>query len=608
MNILVLNVGSSSIKAAIVHSETGLRSFSAEVERVPSQPLAHFSDGVEVEFPEAGHEAVLRALMPFLRNKIKDLAVRGIGHRVAHGGSKFDRPVKLSPELVLELEELNDLAPIHNPLIMMGVRIGMDFFPELPHVAVFDTSFHHTLPKRAHTYALPKSIREKFQIRRFGFHGTSHEYIVELAASHLDRDIKDMRIISCHLGSGCSVAAIEYGRSVDTSMGMTPLEGLVMSTRSGDLDPGLFYYLMKKGNYSPEQLNDLLNLESGLKGLSGGSGDMRDILEKSAAGDEDARLALQVFTYRTMKYIGAYAAVMGGVDAILFTGGIGENSEEVRHRIVQKLHFLGALHDEDLNNDIRLSDENPLAVFSSPNSRVKLMAIKTDEQLAIARKAKSIIQGEDAVNTVPRIPIAISARHIHLQRETVEALFGEGHELSVHKWLSQPNQFAAKETVTIIGPKNKIEHVRILGPCRDHDQVEISRTDEFFLGIDAPIRESGRIENTPGIKLVGPKGTVVLQEGVICAWRHIHMSPTEAAVFGVEDRDIVDVAVVNGSERALVFGNVLIRVSENFILEMHIDTDEGNAAEIDSGDAGALMATKSKGVLQKKRIMSSVFK
>ncbi|MCB9283122.1 MAG: acetate/propionate family kinase [Lewinellaceae bacterium] len=608
MNILVLNVGSSSIKAAIVHSETGLRSFSVEVERVPTQPVAHFSDGAQIEFSECGHEAVLRALMPFLRSKMKELAVRGIGHRVAHGGSRFDQPVLLDPELVLELEELNDLAPIHNPLIMQGVRIGMEYFPELPHVAVFDTSFHHTISKRVYTYALPKWLREKYHIRRYGFHGTSHEYVVELAASHLDRDIREMRIISCHLGSGCSIAAIEYGRSVETSMGMTPLEGLVMSTRSGDIDPGLFYYLMKKGNFSAEELNDILNLESGLKGLSGHSADMRDIIEQSAAGDEDSRLALQVFTHRIIKYIGAYTAVMGGVDAIIFTGGIGENSSVVRYRVGQKLHYLGALLDEDVNNDIALTDAQPVSKFSSPNSRVQLLAVKTDEQLAIARKAKAVVVGEHNVNPNPRIPVAISARHVHLRQETVEALFGKDHQLHIHKWLSQPGQYAAVETVTLVGPKNKLENVRILGPCRDYDQVEISRTDEFFLGIDAPIRESGRIENTPGIKLIGPKGEVVLPEGVICAWRHIHMSPTDAAMFGVEDRDVVDVAVINGSERDLVFGNVLIRVSEDFVLEMHIDTDEGNAAEIDSGDTGALMATQSKGVLQKRRIMSPVFK
>jgi len=609
MNILVLNVGSSSIKAAIVHSETGKRSFSVEVERVPFKPVATFSDGVTVDFPEPGHEPVLRALMPFLRNKIKDLGVRGIGHRIAHGGSKFDRTIRLTPDRVLELEELNDLAPIHNPLIMLGVRIGMEFFPDMTHVAVFDTSFHHTLPKRAYTYALPKELREQYNIRRYGFHGTSHEYVVELAASHLDRDIKELRIISCHLGSGASIAAIEYGRSVDTSMGMTPLEGMVMGTRSGDLDPGLFYYLTKKTGKTAEELNEMFNLESGLKGLSGKSADMRDILDLSAAGDEDARLAVQVFTYRALKYIGAYAAVMGGVDAIIFTGGIGENSDEIRHKITQKLHYLGALLDEDLNSAVKLSDKKPVAVFSSANSRVKLLAIRTDEQLAIAKKARGVIQGEDSVNTVPRIPVAISARHIHLRQETVDALFGEGHQLQVHKMLSMAGQFAAKETVTIVGPKNKIENVRILGPCRDVDQVEISRTDEYFLGIDAPVRESGRVENTPGIKIIGPKGTVVLQEGVICAWRHIHMSPEDAATFGVEDRDIVDVAVVNGSERSLTFGNVLIRVGENYVLEMHIDTDEGNAAEIESGDTGALlMATSSKGVLQKRRIMSSVFK
>jgi acetate kinase len=608
MNVLVLNVGSSSIKAAILHSETGLCSFSVDVERVTSNPVAHFSDGVEIEFSEAGHEAVLRALMPFLRSRIREMAVRGVGHRVAHGGDRFVEPVLLDPTVVLDLEELNDLAPIHNPLIMLGVRIGMEYFPELPHAAVFDTSFHHTLPRRAYTYALPKELREKYNLRRYGFHGTSHEYVVELAASHLDRDIRELRIISCHLGSGCSVAAIEFGRSVDTSMGMTPLEGLVMGTRSGDIDPGLFYYLMKRGNYTIEELNDLLNLESGLKGLSGGSADMRDIIERSNAGDEEARLALSVFSYRILKYIGAYAAVMGGVDAILFTGGIGENSSVVRSRIAQRLHYLGALLDEDLNNDVNLTERDPVAKFSAPNSRVQMLAVKTNEQLAIARKTKALIQGEGKVNPNPRIPVAISARHIHLRQETVEALFGKGHQLSVHKWLSQPNHYAAKETVTLVGPKNRLENVRILGPCRNYDQVEISRTDEFFLGIDAPIRESGRVENTPGIRLIGPKGEVVLQQGVICAWRHIHMSPEDAAVFGVEDRDIVDVAVINNNERDLVFGNVLIRVSPDYILEMHIDTDEGNAAEITSGDTGALMATPSKGVLQKRRIMSQVFK
>ena len=608
MNILVLNVGSSSIKAAIIHSETGLRSFTVEVERVTDKPVARFSDGAQIEFTESGHEPVLRALMPFLRTKIRDLKVQGIGHRVAHGGSRFDEPVELTRELIYELEELNDLAPIHNPLIMQGVRIGMEYFPDLPHVAVFDTSFHHTLPKRAYTYALPAWLTEKYNLRRYGFHGTSHEYVVELAASHLDRDLRELRIISCHLGSGCSVTAIEFGRSVETSMGMTPLEGLPMSTRSGDIDPGLFYYLLKKG-YTIDELNDMLNLESGLKGISGKSGDMRDIQELAASGDENARLALQVFTHRVLKYIGAYAAVMGGVDAIIFTGGIGEHSSEVRNRITQKLHYLGAIADEDLNHDARLSHQKPVVCFSTPNSRVRLLAVKTDEQLAIARKSRSVIAGEGKVNVLaPRIPVAISARHVHLRQETVEKLFGKGHELQVHKWLSQPNQYAAKETVTIVGPKNKIENVRILGPCRDYDQVEISRTDEFFLGIDAPIRESGRIENTPGIKLIGPKGTVILEKGVICAWRHIHMSPQDAAVFGVEDRDVVDVAVINNSERDLVFGNVLIRVHPEYILEMHIDTDEGNAAEIEGGHTGALVVTTSTGVMQKRRIMSSVFK
>ena len=236
-------------------------------------------------------------------------------------------------------------------------------------------------------------------------------------------------------------------------------------------------------------------------------------------------------------------------------------------------------------------------------SRVKLLAVRTDEHLAIARECGRLIEKADAVNTLPTIPVAISARHIHLRQETVDQLFGKGHELKVRKWLSQPGQFAAEETVTVVGPRNTIERVRVLGPVRSKDQLEISRTDEFFLGIDAPVRESGKAENTPGCKLIGSAGEFNLEDGVICAWRHIHMTPEDAAIFGVADRDIVEVAVGSG-ERSLTFGSVLIRVSPKYKLEMHIDTDEGNAAEINTGEEGVLQETSGSGTLQKRRVVA----
>lgn len=601
MQILVLNCGSSSVKAAVYELPSETLILQVDVERVPTGPICTFSDGTEVAGLPPNHEGVLEALLPEILKRLPEGHLDGIGHRVAHGGSTFDRAVRITPEVIQKIEQLNELAPLHNPVNVKGIKIARALYPDTLQVAVFDTSFHHTLPKRARMYALPYLLNEKYDLRRYGFHGTSHEYVGRKAADYLGADFRDLRLITCHLGSGCSVAAIEYGRSVETSMGMTPLEGLVMGTRPGDVDPGVLTYLAEKENLSAGALNELLNKHSGLKGLSGFSGDMRDIIERASQGDEHCRLALQVFAHRVKKYIGAYAAVMGGVDAIIFTGGIGENSPVVRNRVCQRLQYLGAHQEEDLNQDIQLSAHHPIGEFSAPNSRVRLLAIRTNEQKAIAMKVMGLLKELDAVNTLPLIPIAVSARHVHLQQKTVDALFGPGYELTVKKWLSQPGQFAANETVTLVGPRNSMERVRILGPCRNLDQVEISRTDEFFLGLDAPIRESGRVENTPGIKLIGPAGTVNLKEGVICAWRHIHMTPDDAALFGVKDRDVVDVAV-QSNDRSLTFGNVLIRVSPNYKLEMHIDTDEGNAAEILPGDEGVLLPLQSAGVLQKRRI------
>ena len=588
----------------MIDVSTGRRHLEMEAERLLDAPVIRFSDGDEIKLSKTGHEHALATGLTALRDKLIRWPLAGVGHRVVHGGEAFDCPTRIDAEVEARIDALSELAPLHNPANLRGIQIAKEFFPELQHIAVFDTAFHQSLPRRAKTYALPKDLMARHGIRRYGFHGMSHKYVAQCAAEYLRDEVQNLRIISCHLGNGCSVAAIEFGRSIETSMGMTPLEGLVMGTRSGDIDPGILAFLHEREGLDAVELDELLNKQSGLAGLSGAGNDMRTILRKSTEGDPDCQLAIQVFTHRLRKYIGAYAAVMGGVDAIVFTGGIGENSSIIRHRAAQRLDFLGAIINEDKNQEVRLTDAAPVAEFSMLHSRVKLLAVRTDEQLAIARDCAKLLADADKVNTLPAIPIAVSARHVHLRRETIDRLFGPGYELKVKKWLSQPGQFAAEETVTVVGPRNRIEHVRILGPTRPYDQVEISRTDEFFLGIDAPIRESGKVENSPGCKLIGPRGEVNLEKGVICAWRHIHMTPADAEQFGVADRDIVEVAI-GGNERALIFGNVLVRISPDFRLEMHLDTDEGNAAEIQSGDIGVLRDTEKQGHLRKRRITAA---
>jgi acetate kinase len=606
MNILVLNSGSSSIKVELIDTNNSQHLVEMRLTRLNHRhPLLWFNGQEKaIECPESGHGPAFDFALPGLQEKLGGIALHAIGHRVVHGGERFSEPTLIDEEVMLVLRELEELAPLHMPVNIQGIELAQKYWPDLPHVAVFDTAFHQTMPRRAQLFALPLEVQEKHGLRRYGFHGTSHSYVAHQAAEHLGHPLRELRLITCHLGNGASVCAVEYGRSIETSMGLTPLEGLVMGTRSGDVDPGALTFLQEREGWSVEELDHVLNRESGLKGLTG-TNDMQEIEKRASEGDEKARVGIQVFTHRLRKYIGAYAALMGGVDAIVFTGGIGENSAPIRERAAQRLEFLGAILDDDINDHAKLTDRQSVVEFSTGNSRCKLLVIPTDEQYEIARQVALMVEDRYQVKDhAPVIPIAVSARHVHVTQETLNQLFGEGHALTVHKWLSQPGQFAAKERVSLIGPKNRLDRVRILGPVRSKNQVEISRTDEFFLGIDAPIRASGHVENTPGIVLEGPKGKVTLQEGVICAWRHIHMTPEDAVRFGVEDKDIVEVEVQN-EERSLTFGNVLVRVSSQYLLEMHIDTDEGNAAEIFPGAEGVLRETSLSGALQKRERVES---
>lgn len=602
MNILVINSGSSSIKAAVLDPAEGKRLATLKAERV-NTPNARWQINEEAwrEKANADHDDILSVALPELVESLPASArPKGVGHRVVHGGEHFSRPVRITEEVLTQIEALSDLAPLHNPPMVAGIRVARRLWPEMPHIAVFDTAFHGTLPRRAQHYAIPTELAQKHGVRRFGFHGPSHEFVAKRAAEFLNADTADLRLITCHLGNGASVCAVEYGRSVETSMGTTPLEGLVMGTRSGDIDPGAILRIARREGWDLARIDTFLNKESGLAGLSDVGNDMRDIEERAGQGDEACRLAIQVFAHRVRKYIGAYAAVMGGVDAIVFTAGIGQNSALIRHRIVQRFGFLGARLDEDRNRDARVSHEAPVAEISDETSRVRILTVATDEERQIAQHAAALVADEDRVKGQRTIPIAISARHVHLTQESVEALFGKGHQLTPYRPLSQPGQFASEEKVNLIGPKRRIDGVRVLGPTRSADQVEVSRTDEFHLGLDAPVRASGDIENTPGITLEGPAGSIQLKQGVICAWRHIHMTPEDAEHFGLEDKDVVEVGI-EGTGRDLIFGDVLVRVKSSYKLEMHIDTDEGNAAELSGSAEGMLVETGGVARLRRKK-------
>ncbi len=568
MNILVINCGSSSIKYQVIEANSERMVAGGRVERVNERA--------------GGHGEALQEIL----SDLDVSAIEAVGHRVVHGGDRFSASVMIDDDVIDAIRDCEKFAPLHNPANLAGIRAAQDLLSDLPHVAVFDTAFHSRMPNRTKHYALPTDIADRFKIRRYGFHGTSHACVTSRAADFMQQPVENLRLISCHLGNGASVCAVEYGHSVDTSLGMTPLEGLVMGTRCGDVDPGVVIQLCRE--LGIEETTHLLNHKCGLSGLSGLGNDMRDIEAQAAQGSESARLAIAVFAHRVRKYIGAFSAVMGGADAVILTGGIGEHSAVIRQRILQRFDYLGLTLDVDKNSDAMVSEAHPVADISTNHSRVRALVVATNEQLIIASETRRLVESVVSQQTPKPVPIAISARHAHLDRQTMNALFGEGSQLEVLKNISQPGQFAAKQTINLIGPRDRIDGVRVLGPLRKANQIEVARTDEYRLGVDAPIRRSGQVANSAPITIEGPKGTVHLTEGLICARRHIHMSPQDAVAYGVKDGDEVEVEIT-GSPRDLTFGDVLVRTNDNYLLEMHIDTDEANAAELNPGDHGDLV-------------------
>lgn len=586
MRVLVFNAGSSSLKFGLFDDDRQILKGSFERFRDGGCHAVIDGQGGRTAGP-APHKDLAAAIaaVPGVLAERGLSGIEAVGHRFVHGGPDFAGPALIDDAVLARIEAQTPLAPLHNPAMLEGLRLARALWPDLPQVAVFDTSFHLTNPARATTYAVPAQWREA-GLRRFGFHGSSHKYVAERAAEALGQKATDLRIISVHLGNGASACAIQYGRSIDSSMGMTPLEGLVMGTRSGDIDPGAFGFLHRQLGLDIPAIEAALYSESGLKALAGSS-DMRDVEERAIQGDVDAQRAINIYAYRARKYVGAYAAAMGGVDAVVFTGGIGENSASMRRRICDGLAFMGLMLDDDLNRSPDLTDRAAPQI-QAQGSRVAVLVTETAEQLMIALETRQLLARP---RPAPRpIPVAVSGRHVHLAADAVEALFGPGYQLQSAAPLRQPGNWVARERIALQGPKGRLEHVAILGPLRNRTQIEVSRTDSFALGIDAPVRDSGQLDGTPQVRLIGPAGEQD-SDGLIVAARHIHTNPEDAAALGLRDGDLVQVRVSGPGGRDLVFARTLIRVKDGAATEMHIDTDEANAAGIAGASEGALVTT-----------------
>lgn len=398
MKILVLNCGSSSIKYQLLDMKNEEVLASGIVERVGSTnaELTHKVPGKDkyvTEKPITDHQIGIDLILETLLSKEYGVLkskneITAVGHRVVHGGETFSGSVKITQEVINKMEECVELAPLHNPANLKGIYAMKKLLPEVPQCGTFDTAFHQTMPEHTYMYALPYELYDKYKIRRYGFHGASHRYVSETAAEFLGKPYNQVNIITCHLGNGASITAIKKGKSFDTSMGLTPVEGLIMGTRCGDLDLGALFYIMNKEKLDVNGANNLVNKKSGVLGISGISHDMRDI--ENAAYKENnhrAKLALDMYFYRVKKYIGSYAAAMGGVDIIVFTGGVGENGPETREAICSEMEFMGVKFNKEVNKGLR----GKLTDISMPDSKVKVLVVPTNEELVIARDALEII-------------------------------------------------------------------------------------------------------------------------------------------------------------------------------------------------------------------------
>ncbi|HBT19168.1 MAG TPA: acetate kinase [Clostridiaceae bacterium] len=397
MNVLVINCGSSSLKYQLIDmtNENALATGLVERIAIEGSKLTQKVEGREkyvLTAPMKSHKEAIAHVIETLLHEEQGVIkssdeISAVGHRVVHGGEKYSASVIITDEVMKDLEEFSALAPLHNPPNIIGINACQELMPETPMVAVFDTAFHQTMPEKAFLYGLPYDLYKENHIRKYGFHGTSHKYVSQRAAEILGKDAKDLKLVTCHLGNGSSVAAVKGGLSVDTSMGFTPLEGLLMGTRCGDIDPAIIPYLMEVKGYSYDEVNNIMNKKSGVLGISGVSSDFRDIEGAAAAGNERAQLALDVFHYRVKKYIGYFMAALNGVDAVIFTAGLGENAAETREEIIKDMEWFGIELDRE-KNKVRGQER----IISTENSKVKIIIIPTNEEVMIARDTLSLVK------------------------------------------------------------------------------------------------------------------------------------------------------------------------------------------------------------------------
>ncbi len=397
MKILVLNCGSSSVKYKLIDTDTDVTMAEGGVEKIGLEDgfLKFKKPDGSKEIKQLGlidHKAAVMAILENLTDPtvgcIKSFEeIDAVGHRVVHGGEKFASSVLITDEVIQQVKDCYDLAPLHNPANITGIEAITALLPDVPQVGVFDTAFHQTMPARSFMYAIPYEYYKNDGVRRYGFHGTSHRYVSQRAAEILGEPIEKLKMVTCHIGNGGSITAVDGGKSIDTSMGLTPTEGLMMGTRTGDIDPGAITYLMTKHGMSAADVQTLINKKSGVAGISGISNDMREIEAAVNAGDPRAKLALDMYELRILKYVGAYAAEMGGLDVIVFTGGVGENQTGVRENVCEPLKFMGVEIDKELNAVTRGTE----TIISTPSSRVKVLIVPTDEELTIARDTQEIV-------------------------------------------------------------------------------------------------------------------------------------------------------------------------------------------------------------------------
>ncbi|MCR5108256.1 MAG: acetate kinase [Lachnospiraceae bacterium] len=397
MKILIINCGSSSLKYQLIDSDSENVMAKGLCERIGidggvlnHQPAG--KDKITTNVDMKDHVVAVKLVLESLTDKDNGVIasldeIDAIGHRIVHGGEKFSEATIIDDDVIKAIEECNDLAPLHNPANLIGIRSCRELMPDVPMVAVFDTAFHQTMPKKAYLYGIPYEYYDKYKVRRYGFHGTSHSYVSKRTAEILGQDYESMKIIVCHLGNGASISAVKNGKCQDTSMGLTPLEGLIMGTRSGDLDPAILEFLCQKEGISISEVLNILNKKSGVYGLSGLSSDFRDLLKAESEGDEKAKTTLSTYSYRVAKYIGSYIAALNGVDAIVFTAGVGENNGDIRKRICDYFGYLGIKLDAEKN-----SKRGEEIIISTEDSKVKVLVVPTNEELAIARETAALVK------------------------------------------------------------------------------------------------------------------------------------------------------------------------------------------------------------------------